>query len=95
MLCSLGRSAVAGVAAGPVVRFGRATVDLPRDGGGGASERGRLEAARARVVAGLAAITTGPRAAIAAAHAEILADPALAEAAFEADIAAGRSAEWA
>ncbi|MBP0575015.1 hypothetical protein J8J27_30320, partial [Mycobacterium tuberculosis] len=54
----------------------------------------RLEAARAKVAAGLAATTEGPRAAIAAAHAEILADPALIEAA-EAEIAAGRSAEWA
>jgi phosphocarrier protein FPr len=89
-----GRSAVAGLAVGPVTRHGRTAWDLPRDGAGAAAEHGRLAAARATVAAGLAATTAGPRAAIAAAHAEILADPALIEAA-EAEIAAGRSAEWA
>lgn len=89
-----GRSAVAGVAAGTVVRFGRTALDLPRDGAGATTERARLDAARAKVAGQRAATTEGPRAAIAAAHAEILADPALIEAA-DADIAAGRSAEWA
>ena len=89
-----GRSAAAGLAVGPVIRHGRAALDLPRDGAGAATERGRLETARAKVAAGLAATTEGPRAAIVAAHAEILADPALIEAA-EAEIANGRSAEWA
>jgi phosphocarrier protein FPr len=89
-----GRSAVAGLAVGPVIRHGRAALDLPRDGAGAVSERARLECARAKVAAGLAGTAEGPRAAIAAAHAEILADPALIEAA-DAEIAAGRSAEWA
>jgi phosphocarrier protein FPr len=89
-----GRSAVAGLAVGPVVRHGRAVLDLPREGAGPGVERGRLETVRAKVAAGLAAVTQGPRAAISAAHVEILADPALIEAA-EAEIAAGRSAEWA
>ncbi|SCM76352.1 Multiphosphoryl transfer protein (Includes: Phosphoenolpyruvate-protein phosphotransferase; Phosphocarrier protein HPr; Fructose-specific phosphotransferase enzyme IIA component) [uncultured Pleomorphomonas sp.] len=89
-----GRSAVAGLAAGRIVRRYHDARNLPRDGTGISIERDRLAAARARVLTRLSEETEGPRAAVAAAHREIVDDPALVEAA-EADIAAGRSAEWA
>ena len=89
-----GRSAVVGLAAGPVTRRSRLAHDLPRDGAGPATERQRLGAARRRVATRLKGQADGPHGAIATAHLEILDDPALTEAA-EADIAAGRSAEWA
>lgn len=89
-----GRSAVAGITVGSVVRHDRAHVDLPRDGQGASAERARLETALSLVAERLQETTVGPRATIAAAHREILADPELIEAA-ETEIAAGRSAEWA
>lgn len=89
-----GRSAVAGIAVGPVVRHDRFAFDLPHDGRGGPAERARLDAAISLIAERLLQITVGPHATIAAAHREILADPDLIEAA-EAEIAAGRSAEWA
>ncbi|MCM5554292.1 phosphoenolpyruvate--protein phosphotransferase [Pleomorphomonas sp. NRK KF1] len=89
-----GRSAVVGLAAGSVTRRNRDVVDLPRNGAGATSERQRLAAALAAVKARLAVEANGPHGAIAAAHRELLDDPGLIEAA-EADIAAGRSAEWA
>jgi phosphocarrier protein FPr len=89
-----GRSAVVGLAAGPVTRRNRDTVDLPRNGVGAASERQRLTAARATVKARLAGEANGPHGAIADAHRELLDDPGLMEMA-DTDIAAGRSAEWA
>ncbi|MBP0650412.1 hypothetical protein J8J40_25530, partial [Mycobacterium tuberculosis] len=89
-----GRAAVAGFVCGTVIRHRRAAPELPRDGQGADAERARLEAALARVAGRLAAEVDGPRAAIAAAHAAIVADPALIEA-VEADLSAGRSAEWA
>ncbi|MBS1166118.1 MAG: phosphoenolpyruvate-protein phosphotransferase [Proteobacteria bacterium] len=89
-----GRSAVVGLAAGPVTRRSHDITDLPRNGGDPATERERLKAALTKVRARLAAEATGPHGAIAVAHRELLDDPVLIEAA-EADIAAGHSAEWA
>ncbi len=89
-----GRSAVVGLAAGPVTRISHDAADLPRNGVGAATERQRLTAALSGVRDRLAVEASGPHGAIAAAHRELLDDPALIEAA-EADLAAGRSAEWA
>lgn len=89
-----GRSAVVGLAAGPVTRRNRDVIDLPRNGAGATAERERLVAALATMMARLAVEANGPHGAIAAAHRELLDDPGLIETA-EADIAAGRSAEWA
>ncbi|WP_370676604.1 phosphoenolpyruvate--protein phosphotransferase [Pleomorphomonas sp. PLEO] len=89
-----GRSAVVGLAAGPVTRLSHDVADLPRNGGDPATERERLKAALTKVRARLATEANGPHGAIATAHRELLDDPVLIEAA-EADIAAGRSAEWA
>ncbi|MEF2074577.1 phosphoenolpyruvate--protein phosphotransferase [Consotaella aegiceratis] len=91
----IGRSAVAGLAAGLVSRRALAAMDLPRDGDGAEKERRRLAVARAAAAARLTAPTAGTaHGAIAAAHREILDDPALVEAA-EAAMDEGRSAEWA
>lgn len=89
-----GRSAVVGLAAGPVTRRSRAIVDLPRNAADPTSERKRLAVALGRVRERLATEVAGAHGAIATAHRELLNDPALVEEA-EADIAAGRSAEWA
>lgn len=89
-----GRSAVVGLAAGPVTRRSRAIVDLPRNAADPTSERKRLAVALGRVRERLATEAAGTHGAIAAAHRELLDDPGLIETA-EADIAAGRSAEWA
>lgn len=89
-----GRSAVIGLAAGPVTRRSREAINLPRDGETATIERQRLTAALSKVRERLATEAGGPHGAIATAHRELLDDPALIEAA-EADIAAGRSAEWA
>ncbi|WP_237153856.1 phosphoenolpyruvate--protein phosphotransferase [Oryzibacter oryziterrae] len=89
-----GRSAVAGVALGPIVRHGRAEVELPPNGQGIEVERQRLRNALTVVAARIGDGASGARAGVAEAHREILDDPELAETA-EADIAAGRSAEWA
>lgn len=89
-----GRSAVVGLAAGPVTRRTRDVIDLPRDGQSPAIERERLSAALGKVRIRLATEANGPHGAVAAAHHELLDDPSLIEAA-ETDIAAGRSAEWA
>ncbi len=89
-----GRSAVVGLAAGPVTRRSHDIVDLPRNGAGAASERERLAAALGTVRTLLAIEANGPQGAIAAAHRELLDDPGLTETA-ETHIASGRSAEWA
>lgn len=89
-----GRSAVVGLAAGPARRLSHDAADLPRNGADAATERQRLVAALAGVRNRLAVEADGPHGAIAAAHRELLDDPALLEAA-DADITAGRSAEWA
>jgi phosphocarrier protein FPr len=89
-----GRSAVVGLAAGQVTRRDRRAADLTRDGKDPAIERKRLASAIAAVRTRLAAEADGPHGAIASAHAELVDDPALRDAA-DADIAEGRSAEWA
>lgn len=89
-----GRSAVAGVALGTIVRHRRAAIDLPERGKGADIERQRLAKALADVAAHIGGQIDGARAGVAEAHRAILDDPELADAA-EADIAAGRSAEWA
>ena len=89
-----GRSAVTGLAAGPVTLWTRDAADYPRDGAGVETERQRLKSALSSVREALATETDGLRAAIAAAHAELLDDPGLIEAA-DMELAAGRSAEWA
>jgi phosphocarrier protein FPr len=89
-----GRSAVAGVALGPIVRHSRAMVDLVEAGKGVVVERERLGAALAKVSSRLQGEASGARASVAEAHREILGDPALLEAA-DASITVGKSAEWA
>ncbi len=89
-----GRSAVTGLAAGPVTLWTRDAADYPKDGAGVETERQRLKSALSSVREELVKETDGLRAAIAAAHAELLDDPGLIEAA-EMELAAGRSAEWA
>jgi phosphocarrier protein FPr len=87
-----GRSAVAGLALGPIVRHRRAVVEFAQDGRGGGTERARLRKALDEVAARIG--SEAGAVSVATAHREILDDPLLSEMA-EAEIAAGRSAEWA